>query len=130
MVKPVISGVAVSWPSLFSPTSTRHHLKGQVFFMAKSDFQKTLELRGYVFLGDGSYFKYLEKEWFDRFRPFLTLKNNRWIPQIKSLSALNGLLLEYQEYTGRKAGRDLHRREEMASLVQTENREDLTKEVF
>src|ERR1035437_3893102 len=75
-----------------------------------------LKEMGYITLPPGSYFKYIEPEWFERYKRILSLKNGAWIPNMNLLPELNILDQAYKDYERKRFGTEMHAKEDSQQL--------------
>jgi hypothetical protein len=78
--------------------------------------QAKLKEMGYITLSAGSYFKYIEPEWFERYKAVLTFKNGAWIPNLNRLPELAALDQAYKDYERKRYGSEFHAKEEAQQL--------------
>lgn len=71
--------------------------------MASQNLLAYMETRGYIYLGEHSYEKFIEKEWWPRLRECLSDKiRGQWIPRSDKVEQLNTLMEEYNEWKRKK----------------------------
>ena len=62
---------------------------------------------GFIRLPPGSFFSWIESEWFDRFKVALSYKHGMWIPYLDKLTELDNILKAYRDYEFKKYGEEL-----------------------
>ncbi len=88
--------------------------------------QKTILNGKYLAFNDGSFFKFIEPFWWERFKPFMSCRDGKWNVMYDgkdpaSLTTFNELYQEYFAYKNTEVKRELIQREEMRDLVKREH---------
>lgn len=83
-------------------------------------------LNNCIKLKPGSFFLYIEKDWFERFKPFLANRDGVWLPKLSTLPQLGELLHEYIEWDRKESFKELrdksYDRELLNSVISEEEK--------
>ena len=71
---------------------------------------------GFIRLPPLSYIKWIESDWFERYKRVLSFKNGAWLPNMNRLAELSALDEAYKEYQWKRWGSEQHAREENQQL--------------
>lgn len=89
--------------------------------------RKWLQEHNFIELPPGSYFHYIEEDWFHKYKEFLSFKNNAWIPRSDKLKELELLDQAYKDYQFRNF-REHQPQEQALEIPKTETpKEDTYK---
>jgi DNA modification methylase len=82
----------------------------------------------YILLPVGSYYKWLEPEWFARYKEILVYKNSAWIISTDKIHLLRLMDQKYNEYKFKQYYQEQIVREEMDSLIGVNTTPKLNKD--
>jgi len=81
--------------------------------------EQKLKDDGFIKLPPGSYFKWIEKDRFEMYKPLLSFKNGMWMPRLDKLHQINELDVGYKIVDWKKYGAEQYNREEINSLIES-----------
>lgn len=66
--------------------------------MTPQEARAWLLAHNFIELPVGSYYRWLEEDWFERYKTVLVFKKGAWIPSMNKLQGLSSLDRQYNEY--------------------------------